>query len=219
MNKQELAAIIDHTQLKPFATKDMIEEACRVARDNHCAALAVNGCDVPLVAELLKGSGTKVCVGIGFPLGRVTTAVKEFEAKDAVKNGAEELDMLINIGKLKDGDTDYVLNEIRAVVNAAEGRTVKVIIETCYLTDEEKKTAAKLAAEAGADFVKTSTGLGTAGAVPSDVKLIRSVLPDNVRVKAAGGMKTLADVMANVEAGAERIGISATEDVLKEMDK
>jgi len=218
MTRKELAAMIDHTQLKPFATPDMIAQACRDAAEAGCAALAINGCNVAQCVKLLAGTGVKVCAGAGFPLGAATTAVKVFEASEAVKNGAEELDMLINIGALKAKNTDYVRDEIKAIIKEAKGRIVKVIIETCYLTDEEKVTACKLAAEAGADFVKTSTGLGTGGATPHDVALIRASLPPRMKVKASGGMHSWPEVKANIEAGADRIGISATVKVLDEFD-
>lgn len=209
MKKNEIAAMIDHTLLKAFATPAQIEQLCKEAAEYHFASVCVNPAYVALAARLLKGTGVKVCTVIGFPLGANTSAVKAFEAKDAIANGAEEVDMVINVGAMKAGDYELVEKDIRAVVDAANGTLVKVIIETCYLTDEEKVLACKAAARAGADFVKTSTGFGTGGATPADVALMRSSIPDTMKVKASGGVHNYQEAMAVVEAGASRIGASA----------
>lgn len=209
MKKNEIAAMIDHTLLKAFATPAQIEQLCKEAAEYHFASVCVNPAYVALAAKLLKGTGVKVCTVIGFPLGANTSAVKAFEAKDAIANGAEEVDMVINVGAMKAGDYELVEKDIKAVVDAANGTLVKVIIETCYLTDEEKVLACKAAANAGADFVKTSTGFGTGGATPADVALMRANIPDAMKVKASGGVHNYEEAMAVVEAGASRIGASA----------
>ena len=209
MKKNEIAAMIDHTLLKAFATPAQIEQLCKEAAEYHFASVCVNPTYVALAAKLLKGTGVKVCTVIGFPLGANTSAVKAFEAKDAIANGAEEVDMVINVGAMKAGDCELVEKDIKAVVDAANGTLVKVIIETCYLTDEEKVLACKAAANAGADFVKTSTGFGTGGATPADVALMRANIPDTMKVKASGGVHNYEEAMAVVEAGASRIGASA----------
>lgn len=209
MKKNEIAAMIDHTLLKAFATPAQIEQLCKEAAEYHFASVCVNPAYVALAARLLKGTGVKVCTVIGFPLGANTSAVKAFEAKDAIANGAEEVDMVINVGAMKAGDYELVEKDIKAVVDAANSTLVKVIIETCYLTDEEKALACKAAAKAGADFVKTSTGFGTGGATPADVALMRANIPDTMKVKASGGVHNYEEAMAVVEAGASRIGASA----------
>lgn len=209
MKKQEIAAMIDHTLLKAFATPAQIEQLCKEAAEYHFASVCVNPAYVALAAKLLKGTGVKVCTVIGFPLGANTSAVKAFETKDAIANGAEEVDMVINVGAMKAGDYELVEKDMKAVVDAANGTLVKVIIETCYLTDEEKVLACKAASKAGADFVKTSTGFGTGGATPADVALMRSSIPDSMKVKASGGVHNYEEAMAVVEAGASRIGASA----------
>lgn len=211
MNKNELAGMIDHTLLKPDAEVSGIKELCKEALKYTFASVCVNPCNVKLAAEMLKGSKVKVCTVIGFPLGATTTAVKAFETEDAIKNGAQEVDMVINIGRLKDKDYEYVKNDIKAVINAAKGKALtKVIIETCLLTDEEKVIACKLSKEAGADFVKTSTGFSTGGATASDIKLMRETVGKDMGVKASGGVRTYEDSMAMIEAGASRIGASAS---------
>ena len=209
MKKSELAAMIDHTQLKAFASRGQIKTLCEEAIAYHFASVCVNPCHVAYAAELLRGTDVKVCTVIGFPLGANTSAVKAFEAQKAVADGADECDMVINIGALKDGDTALVESDIREVVKAAKGALVKVIIETCYLTDDEKVLACQAASRAGADFVKTSTGFGTGGATPHDVALMRKSIPDTMKVKAAGGIHNYTEAMAVVEAGASRIGASA----------
>lgn len=202
-----LASYIDHTLLKPIATKADILKLCEEAKQYHFASVCVNPCWVSLCAEVLKGTGVNVCTVIGFPLGANTSEIKAEEAALAIKQGANEVDMVINIGALKEGDTDRVYQDILAVRKASEGKILKVIIETSYLTDEEKKTVCKLAAKAGADFVKTSTGFSNAGATAEDVKLMKEA--SGIKVKASGGVRTKEDALKMIEAGASRLGASA----------
>lgn len=215
MNKKELAGMMDHTLLKAVATPELIAKVCQEALEIGAASVCVNPTNVVQVAELLKGSDVKICTVIGFPLGANTAAVKAFETKDAMANGAQEIDMVINIGALKAGNLDLVYKDIKAVVDAANGTLVKVIIETCYLTDEEKVAACKAAEKAGADFVKTSTGFGTAGANAHDVALMKNSIPISMKVKAAGGMRKWEDVIPVLEAGADRLGVSASIAILE----
>jgi deoxyribose-phosphate aldolase len=211
MKRQEIAKMIDHTILKADASAEKVEKICQEALENHFASVCINPCNVSLAAKVLKRSDVKVCTVIGFPLGSNTTAVKAFEAEDAIKNGAQEVDMVINIGKLKDKDYEYVKNDIKAVVNATKGKALtKVIIETCLLTDQEKVMACNLSKEAGADFVKTSTGFSTSGAKVEDIKLMRETVGSDMGVKASGGIHDYAGAKALVEAGASRIGASAS---------
>lgn len=219
MKKDALAAMIDHTQLKPSAGREQIRTLCQEAKDYHFASVCVNPCHVSYAAELLSGTGVRVCTVIGFPLGANTSAVKAFETKEAVANGAQECDMVINIGALKDGDIPCVEADIRNVVEAANGALVKVIIETCYLTDAEKVLACQAAARAGADFVKTSTGFGAGGATVHDVKLMRQSIPDTMKVKAAGGVHNYQEALALIEAGASRIGASAGIAIVSEAEE
>jgi len=213
MNAREIARYIDHTNLKPYATREDIIKLCDEAIQYGFYAVCVNPYRVKLAKDYLreKGADVKVASVIGFPLGATPTEVKVFEAKNALDDGADELDMVINIGALKDGDYEYVKNDIAEVVKVAHkrGTKVKVIIETCYLTDEEKVKACELAKEAGADFVKTSTGFGTGGATVEDVKLMRKVVGPDMGVKAAGGIRTYEQALAMIEAGANRIGTSS----------
>ena len=206
---KDLNKYIDHTNLKPFATRADIEKLCADAKEWDFASVCVNPCNIALAKELLAGSDVKVCTVIGFPLGQNTTAVKVAETEDAYAKGCDEFDMVINVGKLKDGDTEYVKNEISAVVAAAKGRTVKVIIETGLLTDEEKATATRLTCEAGAHFVKTCTGVSAGVATVADVALMKANLSGNTVIKASAGIRTYEDTMALIEAGASRIGTSA----------
>lgn len=202
-----LAKYIDHTVLKAVATKQDVEKLCAEAAQYGFASVCVNPCWVSLCADLLKDSGVKVCTVIGFPLGANETATKAFEAALAVKNGADEVDMVINIGALKSGLLEVVKNDIAAVREASAGKTLKVIIETSYLTDEEKKTVCKISAECGADFVKTSTGFSDAGAKAEDVKLMAEA--SGIAVKASGGIRSKEDALKMIEAGATRLGTSA----------
>ena len=201
---------IDHTILKPEAQKADIERICKEAVEHDFASVMVNPCWIPFVKEQIKGSDVLAACVVGFPLGANSTAVKVFEVKDAIANGADEVDMVINIGQLKDGNDEYVIDEIRQLKAAAGNKTLKVIIETCLLTDDEKIRACKEVVAAGADFVKTSTGFSTGGATVSDVKLMKeAVKGSSVKVKASGGVRSPEDFKAMIEAGAERIGTSS----------
>lgn len=215
MSKKSLAKMMDHTLLKATATPKQIEVICKEALEIDTASVCINPCNIPLAKKLLAGSDVKVCTVIGFPLGANTSETKAFETKDAIAKGAQEVDMVINIGALLAGDTEMVYNDIKAVVEAANGTLVKVIIETCYLSDEQKKTACELSLKAGADFVKTSTGFGTGGATPADIALMRGVVGDKMKVKASGGIRTYEDAMAVVEASADRLGVSASMAILE----
>ncbi len=205
----ELNKYIDHTLLKADATKEQITKLCNEAKQYNFASVCVNTCYVPLCKELLKDSDVKVCCVVGFPLGAMDSDSKAYEAKKAVENGAGEVDMVINIGALKDKNYDYVTKDIEKVVNASKPSIVKVIIETCLLTDEEKVEACKCALNAKAAFVKTSTGFSTAGATVEDVALMRKTVGNNCKVKAAGGIRSYEDAMKMIEAGADRLGCSA----------
>jgi deoxyribose-phosphate aldolase len=206
-----LAGMIDHTLLKPDATSDKIAQLCFEARKYHFASVCVNPTHVKLCADLLRGSDVKVCTVIGFPLGATSTEVKVFETRNALDNGATEIDMVINIGALKAGESELVARDIRGVVETAHaaGALVKVIIETALLTDEEKVIACLLAKEAGADYVKTSTGFSGGGATVHDIELMRKTVGPTIGVKASGGIHTHEDAEALVAAGATRIGASA----------
>ena len=212
----ELNKYIDHTLLKPEATKEQITKLCQEARQYDFASVCVNTCYVPLAKELLAGSDVKVCCVVGFPLGAMDTVSKAFEAKTAVANGAQEVDMVINIGALKDKDYDYVTKDIAAVVEASKPAIVKVIIEACLLTDEEKVEACKCSMNAKAEFVKTSTGFSTHGATPEDVVLMKKTVGNVCKVKAAGGVRSYNDAMKMIEAGADRLGCSAGIKVMEE---
>lgn len=200
---------IDHTLLKPESTQTQIDKLIAEAVEYQFASVCVNPTWVSYAAKALKGTEVNVCTVIGFPLGANTSSVKAFETKDAVANGADEIDMVINIGQLKSGQYDAVEADIRAVVEASGDKLVKVIIETCLLTDGEKVKACQLAIAAGADYVKTSTGFSTAGANIADVTLMRKTVGPNIGVKAAGGTRSYADAEAFIKAGATRIGTSA----------
>ena len=180
---------IDHTILKATASNSDVQKLCEEAIEHEFYSVCVNGCYVADAKQLLQGTDVKVAAVVGFPLGAMTTAAKVFEAKEAVENGASEIDMVINVAKLKDGEFEYVENEIRQIKEAIRDNVLKVIIETCYLTDEEKVKACELSLVAKADFVKTSTGFGTGGATYEDVKLMKSVVGDNAKVKASGGVR------------------------------
>ena len=216
-----IAKMLDHSTLQPWLTEEDIRKGCEIALRYKTAAVCARPGDMKLVSKLLEGSGVLPCTVIGFPHGAHLTSVKAFEAKQAVADGCRELDMVINIGRMKGGDYDYVEQDIRAVAEAAHkgGAILKVIIETCYLTDEEKTIACRLSERAGADFVKTSTGYGTHGATPEDVALMRAAVSDKVKVKAAGGMRTLDAILAVRAAGADRCGVSATEAIMQEAEK
>lgn len=198
--------MIDHTMLKADASRETIVRYCKEAKEYHFASVCVNSAFVPLVAKELAGSDVKTCCVVGFPLGAMLTGAKAFEASEAVKAGAQEVDMVINISALKDGDDAFVEEDIRAVVKASGDAIVKVIIETCLLTDEEKVRACELSVKAGAAFVKTSTGFSTGGATVADVALMKKTVDGKALVKASGGIRTPEDAKALVEAGADRIG-------------
>ncbi len=205
-----IASYIDHTLLKPESTESQVVQLCKEAAEFKFASVCVNPTWVETAAVELAGSGVKVCTVIGFPLGASTPETKAFETTDAISKGAGEIDMVLNVGALKSGNTDHVKKDIEAVVNAAKGKAiVKVILETCLLTDDEKVTASRLSKEAGADFVKTSTGFSTGGATVEDVKLMRQTVGPDLGVKASGGVRSLEDVEAMIEAGATRIGASS----------
>lgn len=208
--------LIDHTALKPNTNKESILKLIAEAKTYDFASVCVNPCWVALAHQELKNTDIKVCTVIGFPLGANTTEVKVFETKDAIEKGAQEIDMVINIAMLKDKEYDYVENEIHQIVEAAKDKAiVKVIIETCLLTDEEKIKACELSQKAGADFVKTSTGFSTGGATVHDIALMRKTVGAEMGVKASGGVHTHEEALAMVEAGATRIGASAGVKLLK----
>ena len=204
-----LAKYIDHTLLKPSAEKDDIIKLCAEAKKYGFASVCVNSSYVKLAKKELEQSDVKVCTVIGFPLGACSTQAKADETKAALADGCDEFDMVIHIGALKEKDFGYVKNDIKAVVDAANGKCVKVIIETCLLNDEEKISAVKLSCEAGASFVKTSTGFSTGGATAEDVALMRKYADKNVKVKASAGIRDYETAMKMIEAGADRIGTSA----------
>lgn len=205
----KLSKYIDHTLLKPQATQSDLEKLCKEAIEYDFAAVCVNPCNVAYCAELLEGSSVKLASVVGFPLGASIPAIKSAETLMAVEDGADEIDMVINIGALKENNLEYVEEDIKAVVSSADGAIVKVIIETCLLTDEEKVKACELSKAAGADFVKTSTGFSTGGATVEDVKLMKASVGDAMEVKASGGVRSYEDAMAMIEAGATRIGTSS----------
>ncbi|MDQ0655859.1 deoxyribose-phosphate aldolase [Paenibacillus sp. W2I17] len=210
MTTPQLAKMIDHTLLRADATQSEMAKLTEEAKQYQFASVCVNPGWVAYAAEQLQGSGVDICTVIGFPLGASTSETKAFETKDAIAKGATEVDMVINISALKDGKDDYVEQDIRAVVEAAAGKAlVKVIIETCLLTDEEKVRACQAAVRAGADFVKTSTGFSTGGATPEDIALMRRTVGPDVGVKASGGVRSLEDMQKMIEAGATRIGASS----------
>lgn len=206
---QNYAGMIDHTLLKADATQMQVEQICAEAKQYGFASVCVNPTWVKYSAKALAGTDVLVCTVIGFPLGASTSAVKAFETKDAIANGAGEIDMVINIGALKEGNFDLVRDDIKAVVDAANGTLVKVIIEACLLTDEEKVKACELSVEAGADFVKTSTGFSTGGATAADIALMRKTVGPDLGVKASGGVRSLEDMQTMIENGATRIGASS----------
>ena len=209
MDKKTIASMIDHTLLKPEATPAQIEKLCAEAAEYHFASVCVNPVYIPLAARLLKGTGVKVCCVVGFPLGAIAPEQKAAEAASCAAMGAEELDMVIHVGAAKAGDWALVQRDIEGVVKAAAGHTVKVIIETCLLTDEEKVKACEAAKAAGAHFVKTSTRFSTGGATTHDIALMRKTVGPEMGVKASGGIRDYETAMAMIEAGANRIGASA----------
>ena len=201
--------MIDHTVLKADTPLETVKRICDEAMEYGFASVCINPCHVAYCADYLKDSDVNVCTVIGFPLGANTSAVKAFETKDAIANGADEIDMVMNIGALKDKNYDLVRNDVKAVVEAANGTIVKVILETCLLTEDEIKKACELCVEAKADYVKTSTGFSTRGATIEDVQIMKAAVQGKAKVKAAGGVRTHEDMVKIVEAGADRIGTSA----------
>ena len=210
---------IDHTVLKPDASREKVIQLCNEAREWNFASVCINPCNIALAKELLSGSDVMVCTVIGFPLGQNTTAIKVAETEDAYALGCDEFDMVINVGKLKDGCVDYVRDEIAAVVKAAKGKTVKVIIETGLLTDEEKALATRLSCEAGAHFVKTCTGFSAGIATVEDIRLMKQNVSGNVQLKASAGVRSYKDALALIEAGADRLGTSAGIAIISELSK
>lgn len=217
---ESLARYIDHTALKAETTKDQIEQLVMEAKEYNFASVCVNPFWVPFCYEQLQNTSVKVCTVIGFPLGANATETKVFETNQAIKDGATEVDMVINIGALKAGDDEFVQSDISAVVEAAKGKALtKVIIETALLTEDEKKRVSQLVKDAGADFIKTSTGFSTSGATINDIRLMRSIVGPTIGVKASGGIRDLESMNAMIEAGATRIGASAGVDIMKEIEK
>jgi deoxyribose-phosphate aldolase len=216
-DSKSIASLIDHTILKADASRKQVNEFCRQAAEYGFASVCVNPCHVSLVKKELQGTDVKVCTVIGFPLGADSSEVKAFAARTAVNEGADEIDMVINIGAAIDGDFDYVEDEIRKVVEASGRAIVKVIIETCYLNDEQKVKACRAAVNAGAKFVKTSTGFGTAGATVNDVRLMKETVGIGVGVKASGGIRSYKEALDMVDAGADRIGTSSGAKIMGEM--
>lgn len=224
LSVEQLAAMIDHTFLKPFGGAEPIEQLCAEARQYQFAMVAINPAEVETCAALLTGSGVRVGAAIGFPLGQTTVACKAFETRDAIAKGATEIDTVINVRALQKGQLSIVQQEIEEMVAICKpaGVICKVILETCYLTDEEKETVCRIAREAGVDFVKTSTGFGTAGATVADVERMRRVVGPVIGVKAAGGIRDLETALALIQAGATRIGTSSGIQIVeayKEMKK
>ena len=216
MDKKEIAKYLDDTLLKADATPEQIVKICEEAKTYGCASVCVNSGYVPLVSKELAGSEVKTCCVIGFPLGACTSEAKAAETPDSIEKGANEVDMVINVGRAKAGEWDYVKSDIEAVVKAAAGKAlVKVIIETCLLTDEEKIKACQAAKEAGADFVKTSTGFSTGGAKVEDIRLMRETVGSDMGVKASGGVRDFEKAQAMIEAGATRIGTSSAAGIVE----
>ena len=218
---KDIAKMLDHSLLKPEMDAETVRRGCEVAKQYDTASVCVKPCDLPIAAEVLVGTGVKLSTVIGFPHGSNRTDVKVFEAERAMDDGAVELDMVLNIGRLISGQSEYVYQDIKAVVDAAHkrGAIVKVILENAYLTDTQKAEACRICEKAGADFVKTSTGYAPTGATIEDLKLMRATCSDKVRVKAAGGVRTLDRVLACRAAGCTRCGATATEAIMQEAEK
>lgn len=218
---KELANMVDHTLLRADATKEEFQRLCQEADDYGFKMVAINSYPVAICREFLKNSNVHVGAAIGFPLGQTTIETKVFEVEDAIKNGADEIDYVINIGQLKDGNLAYIREEMKAIVNASrEGGIIsKVILENCYLTDDEKMAVCQIAKEVKPDFVKTSTGFGTGGATIADVQLMKKVVGNDVKVKAAGGIRDLNTALKMIEAGAERLGTSSGIKIIEEYQR
>lgn len=215
---EQLANKIDHTLLKADAQEAGFEKLCQEAREYGFKMVAINSAPVSFCKSQLEGSSVHVGAAIGFPLGQTTIKTKTFETKEAIENGADEIDYVINISRLKDGNTDYIEEEMQTIVDICQKNKVlsKVILETCYLTDEQKQEVCAIAKKVGPDFVKTSTGFGAAGATAADVRLMKEAVGEQIKVKAAGGIRDLATVKEMLEAGADRLGMSASVKVIKE---
>lgn len=218
MDLRKLCSMVDHTLLKQTATWDQIKVLCDEAMEFGTASVCIPPCYVKQAHDYVQGKLT-ICTVVGFPNGNMTTNAKEFETLEALANGAEEIDMVINIGMLRAGNTDYVANEIRRLKEACGRRILKVIIETCLLTEEEKKTMCRIVTDCGADFIKTSTGFSTGGATPEDIKLFAENVGPNVRIKAAGGIATLEDAENFVKLGATRLGTSRVLKLVREKEQ
>ena len=216
MNKQEILSKVDHTLLKQTATWEQIKVICDEGAENRTASVCIPPCFVKRAKEYVQGK-VAICTVIGFPNGNMTTAAKVFETKDAVENGADEIDMDINVGDVKAGDYDKVLGEIKAIKEACCGKLLKVIIETCLLTDEEKIKMCEVVTASGAEYIKTSTGFSTGGATFADVELMRKYVGEEVKVKAAGGISSVADAEQFIALGAERLGTSRLIPLLKDL--
>jgi len=214
MTNSEILSHIDHTLLKPFATWTDIQEICKDAIEYQTASVCIPAAFIERIKETY-GQQLNICTVIGFPLGYSTTETKVFEAKDAIAKGAKEIDMVINIGQLKDGNDDYVQDEIAQIKEAVGDNVLKVIVETCFLTEDEKVRVCKLVTKAGADYIKTSTGFGTGGATMEDILLFKKNIGPDVKMKAAGGVKSVDDLIAFIEAGCDRIGTSSAVKMLK----
>lgn len=214
MTKEEMLSHIDHTLLKPVSTWEQVRAICEEGASHHTASVCIPPAFVKRAAEEFKGR-VKICTVIGFPLGYNTTETKVFEAKEAIENGADEVDMVVNLGDVKEGNFEKVTEEIRALRKASEGHVLKVIVETCYLTQEEKIALCKCVTDAGADHIKTSTGFGTGGATIEDIELFKEHIGPNVKMKASGGVKTLEDLEKFLDAGCDRIGSSSAVELLK----
>lgn len=221
LTPHDIAKMLDHSTLQPYLTEEDIRKGCELALRYDCASVCARPCDVPVLVEMLRGSDVKVCTVIGFPHGSQDTIIKLAEAELALRQGCQELDMVINIGRLIRGDDDDVRDEIRqlAILAHREGAILKVILETCYLTDEQKVRCCRLAEEAGADFVKTSTGYGSKGCTIEDLKLMRASVSERVAVKGSGGIRDLDTVLSARAVGATRCGVSATAKIMEEAER
>lgn len=209
MDKNRIASYIDHTLLAPTATKDAIKSLCEEAVTYHFASVCVHGSYTSMCAKLLEGSNVKVCTVVGFPLGSSSSESKAFEAEQAIRDGSDEIDMVLNIGRLLSGDNEYVLHDIKRVKEACKERVLKVIIETALLNEEQKRVASEIVKESGADYIKTSTGFSHGGATVEDVELMKSIVGEKIGVKAAGGIRSYQKALQMIEAGASRLGTSS----------
>lgn len=217
MTREELAQYLDHTLLKADASKGDLEQLCAEARQYKTWSVCVNPCNLLAARDLLQGSSVRLCTVVGFPLGQMTSEAKAFETAEAVFNGADEIDMVVNVGRVKDKDFSYVREDIQSVVNSAQGKVTKVILETSLLDQEEIAAVCRIAQAAGADFLKTSTGFSTGGARVEDIRLMRATVGQGMGIKASGGIRSLQDALAMIAAGANRLGVSASVRILEEI--